>query len=221
MSNLIIQQETRSGSALATHRVLRNTYALLAMTLLFSAVTAGTALALKLPYPGMGLTMIGYFGLLFLTVKTRDSGWGVLSVFGLTGFLGYTLGPILAHYLALPNGGQIVATAFGATGLAFVGLSAYALTTKRDLTFMGGFLFVGVWVAFVMGIVAIVFQMPALSLAVAGAFALLSCGLILFQTQNIVNGGETNYIMATVSLYVSLYNLLVSLLQLLGVGSSD
>lgn len=220
MSDLILQQRAPART-LASHRVLRNTYALLAMTLLFSAVTAGTALALKLPHPGMILTLVGYFGLLFLTMKTRDSGWGVLSVFGLTGFMGYTLGPILAHYLALPNGTQVVATAFGATGLAFVGLSAFALTTKKDLSFMGGFLFVGALVAFVLGLVAVFFQMPMLSLAVAGLFAMISCGLILFETQNIVNGGETNYIMATVSLYVSLYNLLVSLLQLLGIGGSS
>jgi len=223
MNDRVLQpvETGRQESVLASNRVLRNTYALLAMTLLFSAAVAGGAMALELPHPGLILTLIGYFGLLYLVYRLKDSGQGVLAVFALTGFMGYTLGPIISHYLSLPNGGQIVMVALGSTGLAFVGLSAYALTTKRDLTGMGSFLFVGMLVAFVMGLVAVLFSMPALSLAVAGMFALLSCGLILYETNNIVRGGETNYIMATVSLFVSLYNLFLSLLQLLGLGGSD
>jgi len=208
-------------SLLASHRVLRNTYALLAMTLLFSAVTAGAAAALKLPHPGMIITLVGYFGLLFLTMKLRESGWGVLSVFALTGFMGYTLGPIISLYLALPNGHQTVMLALGGTGLIFLGLSAFALVSRKDFSFMGGFLAVGALVAFVAGLAAIFFQLPTLSLVVSAAFMLIASGLILYETSAIVHGGETNYIMATVSLYVSIYNLFVSLLSLLGIGGND
>ena len=208
-------------SLLATHKVLRNTYALLAMTLLFSAATAGAAAALKLPHPGIVLTLVGYFGLLFLTTKLRNSGWGVLSVFGLTGFMGYTLGPILNAYLSLPNGHETVMLALGGTGAVFLGLSAYAVVSRKDFGFMGGFLAVGILVAFLAGLAAIFFQIPAMSLAVSAAFMLLASGLILFETSQIIHGGETNYVMATVSLYVSIYNLFVSLLSLLGFANND
>ena len=208
-------------SLLATHKVLRNTYALLAMTLLFSAATAGAAAALKLPHPGIVLTLVGYFGLLFLTTKLRNSGWGVLSVFGLTGFMGYTLGPILNAYLSLPNGHETVMLALGGTGAVFLGLSAYAVVSRKDFGFMGGFLAVGLLVAFLAGLAAIFFEVPALSLAVSAAFMLLASGLILFETSQIIHGGETNYVMATVSLYVSIYNLFVSLLSLLGFANND
>ena len=205
----------------SAHRVLRNTYMLLAMTLAFSAAAAGASAALGLPHPGMLLTMVGYFGLLFLVNKYRDRGLGVAFVFALTGFMGYTLGPIVSHYLHMPNGGQIVMTAMGGTAAIFLGLSAYALVSKRHFTFMGGFLFVGVLVAFLAGIAAILFQIPALSLAVSAIFVLLMSGMILFETSNIVRGGETNYVMATVSLYVTIFNLFTSLLQLLGFASND
>ena len=208
-------------SLLATHKVLRNTYALLAMTLLFSAVTAGAAAALKPPHPGIVLTLLGYFGLLFLTAKLRNSGWGVLSVFGLTGFMGYTLGPILSAHLAMPNGHETVMLALGGTGAVFLGLSAYAVVSRKDFGFMGGFLAVGILVAFLAGLAAIFFELPALSLAVSAAFMLLASGLILFETSQIIHGGETNYVMATVSLYVSIYNLFVSLLSLLGFANND
>lgn len=208
-------------SLLATHKVLRNTYALLAMTLLFSAATAGAAAALKLPHPGIVLTLVGYFGLLFLTTKLRNSGWGVLSVFGLTGFMGYTLGPILGAYLSMPNGHETVMLALGGTGAVFLGLSAYAVVSRKDFGFMGGFLAVGILVAFLAGLAAIFFQIPALSLAVSAAFMLLASGLILFQTSQIIHGGETNYVMAAVSLYVSIYNLFVSLLSLLGFANNE
>ena len=215
---------TRTGgevSLLSSNRVLRNTYALLALTLLFSAVTAGAAVALKLPHPGIIITLVGYFGLLFLTMRLRESAWGVLSVFALTGFMGYTLGPILSLYMALPNGHQTVMLALGGTGVIFLGLSAFALVSRKDFSFMGGFLAVGALVAFVAGLAAIFFQLPTLSLVVSAAFMLIASGLILYETSAIVHGGETNYIMATVSLYVSIYNLFVSLLHLLGIGGSD
>ena len=212
---------TRAESVLATNRVIRNTYMLLSMTLLFAAITAAASVAMRLPHPGLIITLVGYFGLLFLTTKLRNSGWGVLSVFGLTGFMGYTLGPILNAYLSLPNGHETVMLALGGTGAVFLGLSAYAVVSRKDFGFMGGFLAVGILVAFLAGLAAIFFQLPAMSLAVSAAFMLLASGLILFETSQIIHGGETNYVMATVSLYVSIYNLFVSLLSLLGFANSD
>ncbi len=208
-------------SVLATNKVIRNTYTLLSMTLLFSAVTAGVSMALNLPHPGLLLTLGGYFGLLFATAKFRDSSLGLAFVFALTGFMGYTLGPMLNSYLSLPNGGQVVMTAMGGTGAIFLGLSAYALTTRKDFSFMGGFLMVGILVAFVAGIGAVFLEMPALSLAVSAAFVLLMAGLILYETSNIIHGGETNYIMATVTLFVAIFNLFTSLLHLLGFMGGD
>ena len=184
-------------------------------------LTAGAAAALKLPRPGLILALVGYFGLLFLPPKLRNSGWGVLSVFGLTGFMGYTLGPILNAYLSMPNGHETVMLALGGTGAVFLGLSAYAVVSRKDFGFMGGFLAVGILVAFLAGLAAIFFQIPAMSLAVSAAFMLLASGLILFETSQIIHGGETNYVMATVSLYVSIYNLFTSLLHLLGFSSED
>ncbi|WP_313952888.1 Bax inhibitor-1/YccA family protein [Accumulibacter sp.] len=208
-------------SVLASNKVIRNTYMLLSMTLLFSGLTAGVSVALKLPHPGLIVTLVGYFGLLFLTSKLRDSGWGLLSVFALTGFMGYTLGPIVGHYLGLPNGGQTVMMAMAGTAAIFLGLSGYALTTRKDFSFMGGFLFVGVVLAFLAGLAAIFFEIPALSLTVSAAFVLLMSGLILYETSNIIHGGETNYVMATVTLFVSIFNLFTSLLHLLGFMNGD
>ncbi|MDD5175299.1 MAG: Bax inhibitor-1/YccA family protein [Sterolibacterium sp.] len=209
-------------SALATNKVIRNTYMLLSMTLLFAAITAAVSVALKLPHPGLIITLVGYFGLLFATTKLRNSGWGLVSVFALTGFMGYTLGPIVSHYLALPNGGQTVMMAMAGTAAIFLGLSGYALTTRKDFSFMGGFLMVGILLAFLAGLAAIFFEIPALSLTVSAAFVLLMSGLILYETSNIIHGGETNYVMATVTLFVSIFNLFTSLLHLLGfMNSSD
>lgn len=208
------------SSALVTNRVIRNTYTLLSMTLLFSAAIAGISVTLKLPHPGLILTLLGYFGLLFATTRLRNSGWGLVSVFALTGFMGYTLGPIIGHYLSLPNGGQTVMMAMAGTGAIFLGLSAYALTTRKDFSFLGGFLMAGVLLAFLAGLAAIFFAIPALSLTVSAAFVLLMSGLILYETSNIIHGGETNYVMATVSLFVSIFNLFTSLLHLLGFTSS-
>ncbi len=209
-------------SVLATNKVIRNTYALLSLTLLFSAMTAGLAMALNFPYPGFLITLIGYFGLLFLTVKLRNSVWGLASVFALTGFMGLTLGPILNAYVNhFANGSQLVMMAMGGTGLTFVGLSGYALTTRKDFSFMGGFLMAGVLIAFLAGLGAIFFSLPGLALAVSSMFVALMAGMILYQTSELIHGGETNYIMATVGLYVSIYNLFTSLLHLLGVFSGD
>ena len=209
-------------SVLAGNRVIRNTYILLSLTLLFSAVTAGVAMATHAPMLNVWLLMGGYFGLLFLTHALRNSAWGIASVFGLTGFLGYTLGPVLNVYIGhYANGAQMVAYALGGTGVIFVGLSAYALTTRKDFSFLGGFLLAGILIAFVAGIANIFLGMPGLALAVSTMFMLLMCGMILFETSAIIHGGETNYILATVSLYVALYNLFLSLLQLLGVFGGD
>ena len=199
------------ASILETNKVLRNTYLLLSMTLLFSAAMAAVSMALNLPHPGLIITLVGYFGLLFLTTKFSNSALGIVFVFALTGFMGMTLGPILNMYVqAFSNGHQLILTALGGTGVIFLGLSAYALTTRKDFSFMAGFLMVGVLVAFFAGLAAIVFSVPALTLAVSAMFILLMSGMILFQTSEIIHGGETNYIMATVSLYVSLYNLFTS-----------
>jgi len=208
-------------SVLATNKVLRNTYTLLSLTLLFSALCAGVAVMTNMPPLGMIVTMVGYFGLLFLTTRFRNSGLGLLFVFALTGFMGLTLGPIISMYLSIPNGDQVIMTAMGGTGIIFLGLSGYALTTRKDFSFIGGFLMVGILVAFLAGIASIFLSMPGLSLAVSAMFVLLMSGLILFQTSQIIHGGETNYIMATVTLYVSIYNLFVSLLQLLGAFSDE
>lgn len=210
----------RSESLLSTHKVLRNTYFLLALTLAFSAVVASVTMAMNLPrLPWWGM-LVGFYGLLFLTNATANSAAGLASVFALTGFLGYSLGPILNAYIS--NGlGDVVALALGATALVFFSCSAYVLTTKRDMSFLSGMM-IALFVVLLVGIVANIFlAMPALSLAISALFVVFSTAAILYSTSNIIHGGETNYIRATVDLYVSIYNLFVSLLQLLGVFSSD
>ena len=202
-------------------RVLRNTYALLSLTLLFSAGVAAASVAWSLPAPGVVITLVGYFGLLFAVHKLRQRAAGLAAVFALTGFMGYTLGPLLAKTLSLPGGAQVVMLALGATGATFLALSAWVLKTRRDFGFMGGFLFAGMVVALLASLAAVFLEIPALGLAVSAMVALLSAGLILFETGRIVNGGETNYVMATVGLYVSLFNLFTSLLGLFGFGGGD
>ena len=223
MSHTPYAVATRSEpSILATNKVIRNTYILLSMTLLFSALTAGISIVFNLPYMGPLVTLGGYFALLYLTTKLSHSAWGIAAVFALTGFMGLTLGPMINAYLQYySNGGQLVMTALGGTGVIFLGLSGYALTTRKDFSFMGGFLMVGILVAFLAGIGALIFSIPAMALAVSAMFILLMAGLILYQTREIIHGGETNYIMATVSLYISIYNLFTSLLHLLGVFSGE
>jgi len=209
-------------SVLATNKVLRNTYMLLSMTLLFSAFTAGASMMLNLPHPGLLITLGGYFGLLYLTNKFRNSGWGILAVFGLTGFMGLTLGPMLSMYSqAIPNGSQLIMTALGATGAIFLGLSAYALTTKKDMSFMGGFLMVGTIGVFIVSMLGLFFDFSAFQMTISAVWIIVSSGWILWQTSEIIHGGERNYISATVMLYVSLYNIFVNLLMILGMGGDD
>lgn len=209
-------------SALVTNKLIRNTYILLSLTLLFSALTAGISMVFNFPYMGPFVTLGGYFGLLFLTSSLRNSAWGLLSVFALTGFMGLTLGPLISAYLhTFSNGAELVMTALGGTGVIFLGLSGYALTTRKDFSFMGGFIMVGVLVAFLAGIGAMIFNIPALALAVSAMFILLMSGFILYQTSAMVHGGETNYIMATVALYITIYNLFTSLLHLLGAFAGE
>ncbi len=214
---------TRSAeSALSTNRVLRNTYALLAATLLFSGVMAAVSMAVA-PPRGMSLVCtLGALGvLMFLLPKYENSSAGVGIVFLGTGLLGFGLGPMLNAYASLPNGSTIVATAMGGTGVIFLALSAYVLTTKKTFEFMGGMLFVGLIVVFGAAIVNIFAQIPALSLVISSAIVLLMSGFILFDTSRIVNGGETNYIRATVSMFLNIFNLFTSLLHLLGIMSDD
>jgi len=206
-------------SALTTNKVLRNTYMLLSMTLLFSAAMAGVAMALNLPYFGPVVTLIGYFGLLFLTYKLKNSAVGIIAVFALTGFMGLTLGPVLTFYLtAVPNGGELVLTALGATGLIFIGLSAYVLTTKKDFSFMGGFLMVGMLGLLAVIVIGLFVNLSAFQMAISAGVVLLMGGFIVYETSAIIHGGQTNYILATVSLYVSLYNIFINLLYLLGIN---
>lgn len=213
---------TSPQDVMATNKVIKNTFALLSMTLLFSAAVAGLSMVMNWPHPGLILTLVGFYGLLFLTTKTANSAWGLLSVFALTGFMGLTIGPIISAYTSMfSNGDQLVMMAMGGTGVIFLGLSGYALSTRKDFSFMGGFLMVGVLVAFLAGLGAAIFSIPALSLAVSAMFILLMSGMILYQVSAMVHGGETNYILATVSLYVSIYNLFLSLLQLLGAFAGE
>jgi modulator of FtsH protease len=212
---------TDTTLAVDAGRVLRNTYALLSMTLLFSAGVAAASVAFALPAPGLLLLLGGMFGLLFAVHALKNSAWGLAAVFAFTGFMGYALGPILSRVLATAGGGQVVMLALTATGVTFLALSAYARTTKRDFSFMGGFLFAGMIIALVASLAAYFFTLPALALAVSAMVALLSAGLILFETSRIVNGGESNYILATVGLYLSIYNLFTSLLSLFGVAGGD
>ncbi|EEO28359.1 Bax inhibitor-1/YccA family protein [Oxalobacter paraformigenes] len=203
-------------------RVLRNTYFLLSLCLGFSALTAAAAIALQLPHPGFLITLIGYFGLLFLVSRNRNNGLGIVFVLVLTGFMGYTLGPIVGHYLRLPHGGETVLMALGGTSLIFIVMSGIALFSRRDFSFLAGFLTTGILVAFFAAVIAFFFEIPALSLAVSAVFVLLMSGLILYETNRIVRNGETNYVMATVTLFVAFFNLFSSLLHLLGfAGNSD
>jgi modulator of FtsH protease len=229
MENLGSTVRTHSGGGLVTvpvtqagsvNRVLRNTYALLAMTLLFSAVVATASLVLRAPSPGLLISLVGSFGLLFAVYKLQNSSWALPAVFAFTGFMGYTLGPVLARSLALPGGGEVVAMALGATGVTFLALSAWVVTTRRDFSFLGGFLFAGMVIALLAGLAAVFMEVPALGLAVSAMVALLSAGFILVDTSRIVNGGETNYVLATVGLYLSIFNLFSSLLSLFGIGGS-
>jgi modulator of FtsH protease len=208
-------------SAIEINRVLRNTYLLLGLTLAFSSVVTYVAIATQAPYLGFFPTLIGFFGLLFVVHKLANSAWGLLAVFAFTGFLGYTLGPLLAMYLQMPHGPALVGQALALTSGAFIGLSLYALTTRKDFNFLSGFLVTGFFV--LMGAILLNYfaNIAGLSLVISAGIVLFACAAILFETGSIVNGGETNYIRATVSLYVSIYNLFTSLLHLLGFAGGD
>jgi len=205
-----------------TNKLIRNTYTLLSMTLAFTAFTSWIAMTLKLPPFGFLITLVGFFGLFFVTAKLKDSAWGLVAIFALTGFMGLTLGPILNHYLhAFRNGHELIMMAFGSTAVIFLALSGYALTTKKDFSFLSGFLFVGLIVALFGMLAAWLFAIPALQLAISAVVVLLMAGYILYDTSNIVNGYETNYIMATIALYLDIYNMFVNLLALFGLAGED
>ena len=209
------------ASIIETNRVLRNTYMLLGMTLAFSALTAGVSMAINLPYSmGLVLSLVG-FGLLFVVHRRADSAKGLPAIFAFTGVLGAALGPMLNHYVALSGGPQLVMQALGGTAIVFFGLSAYALQSKRDFSAMTGFLVTGLIVAIVAMIANIFLAIPALSLTISSVVVLIMSGLILADTSRIIRGGETNYIRATVGLYLSIYNLFTSLLHLLGTFGGD
>jgi modulator of FtsH protease len=203
------------------NKVLRNTYMLLGLTLGFSATVAYASMAMGAPYLGFFPTLIGFFGLLFLVHKLANSVWGLPATFAFTGFMGYTLGPLLTAYLALPGGAALVGQALGLTAGAFVGLSLYALVTRKDFSFLSGFLVTGFFV--LMGAIILNYfaDIGGLHLVISCGVVLFASALILFETSNVINGGETNYIRATVALYVSIYNLFVSLLHLLGAFGDD
>ncbi|MGX1127368.1 Bax inhibitor-1/YccA family protein [Pseudomonas sp. HLS-6 TE3448] len=202
-------------------RVLRNTYGLLAITLVFSGIMAYVAQQMRVGYPNVFVVLIGFYGLFFLTNKLRDSVWGLVSTFALTGFMGFILGPILNRYLGMQGGAEVVSSAFAMTALVFGGLSAYVLITRKDMSFLGGFITAGFFVLMGAVLASLFFQISGLQLAISAGFVLFSSVCILFQTSAIIHGGERNYIMATISLYVSIYNLFVSLLQLFGLMSRD
>ncbi|MDP2378910.1 MAG: Bax inhibitor-1/YccA family protein [Pseudohongiella sp.] len=215
MSQYQLESTHTRESLLAVNKVLKNTYLLLGLTLAFSAMTAAFAMASNAAPVNIWVMLIGFYGLLFLTHKMANSAWGLLCVFALTGFMGYTLGPILGYYMATANGSQLVMTALGGTAFIFFGLSAYALISKKDFSFLSGFMMAGFLVILAAVVANIFLQIPALQLALSAAFMLFSSAAILMQTGAIINGGERNYILATVTLYVSLYNIFISLLNLL------
>ena len=211
-----------SLSTLETNKVLKNTYMLLAATLGFSALMAGVAMALNVPTGAYLICVIASMVLgMFVLPRTANSGAGLGVIFLVTGLLGFGLGPVVSMYLTLSNGAQLVSTALGGTAVIFLGLAGYAMTSKRDFSFMGGFVAIGMMVMIVGMIANIFLQMPLMAVVISGGIILLMSALILMQIGSIVNGGETNYIMATYSLYLSIFNIFISLLQLLGMFGSD
>lgn len=210
-----------SQQTVAVNKVLKNTYMLLGMTLVFSAITAAIGVVTHIGQMASLICTLGAFGLLFVVNRTADSSKGIYAIFAFTGLLGLSLGPMLNHYLAMANGPQLIMQALGGTGIIFFALSAYALTTKKDFSYLGGFLMVGMLVAIVAMIANIFLHIPAMSLAISSAIILVMSGFILFDTSRIIHGGETNYIRATVSLYLNIYNIFIHLLSLLGIMNDD
>ncbi|CAM2808700.1 Bax inhibitor-1/YccA family protein [Moritella viscosa] len=219
MQQRTIQTQSQA-SVLATNKVLKNTYMLLAMTLAFSALVAAAVVTLNLPSPGFIITLVGVYGLMYLTEKNRNNSMGILFVFMFTGFLGYTVGPLINRYLGAGMG-DIVVMAFAGTAFTFFALSAYVLTTKKDMSFLNGMMMAGFVVLLIAMVGNFFLQIPALSLAISAMFILFSSAAILMQTSSIIHGGETSYISATVTIFLSLYNIFVSLLQILGIMGSD
>lgn len=208
---------TAAPSVLATNKVIRNTYLLLGMTIVFSAFTAYLSTHFNFIMP-FWMVLGGMLGLLFLANATANSAMGLVSVFAFTGFMGLTLGPTLNFYIhGFTNGSELVAASLATTGAIFFALSGYAMTTRRDFSYLGGFLFVGMTAVILLSLAAMLFNWPAIQLIVSAAMVLLMSGYVLFETSQLINGGQRNYILATISIYVTLYNLFVSLLQLLSV----
>ena len=211
---------SQEESLLSTHKVLRNTYFLLGLTMAFSAVVAYISMSLNLPYPNLIVLLVGFYGLLFVTNRLANSAWGILAAFAFTGFMGYTIGPILNIYVARGMA-DLIMLAFAGTAIVFFACSAYVLTTKKDMSFLSTAIF-SLFIVLLLGIVAsFFFQIPALAVGISALFVVFSTMTILYETSNIIHGGETNYIRATVSIYVSIYNLFISLLRLLSIFSSD
>ena len=211
---------SQEESLLSTHKVLRNTYFLLGLTMAFSAVVAYISMSLNLPYPNLIVLFVGFYGLLFVTNRLANSAWGILAAFAFTGFMGYTIGPILNMYVARGME-DLIMLAFAGTAIVFFACSAYVLTTKKDMSFLSTAIF-SLFIVLLLGIVAsFFFQIPALAVGISALFVVFSTMTILYETSNIIHGGETNYIRATVSIYVSIYNLFISLLRLLSIFSSD
>lgn len=218
-----IQTMNPAGSiSQVRNKVLKNTYALLSMTLLFSGLMAAVSLAVQPPYFTSLVTSLAAMALIwFVLPRTANSGAGVAVVFAMTGLLGFGLGPLLNAYLHMANGSHIIMMSLGGTGVIFLALSSYALATKRDFSFLGGMLMVGMIVVLIAAIANIFLHMPVMSLVISSVVILLMSGFILMDTSRIVNGGETNYVLATVSLYLSIYNIFISLLQILGITSNN
>ena len=211
---------SQEESLLSTHKVLRNTYFLLGLTMAFSAVVAYISMSLNLPYPNLIVLLVGFYGLLFVTNRLANSAWGILAAFSFTGFMGYTIGPILNMYVARGME-DLIMLAFAGTAIVFFACSAYVLTTKKDMSFLSTAIF-SLFIVLLLGIVAsFFFQIPALAVGISALFVVFSTMTILYETSNIIHGGETNYIRATVSIYVSIYNLFISFLRLLSIFSSD
>ena len=209
-------------SVLATNKVIRNTYILLSMTLIFSALMAVASVAMKAaPMTSLLCSGVALLMLFFVLPRTANSAAGLGVVFAITGLLGFGLGPMLNQYLAMSNGAELVTTAAGGTGVIFLALSGYALTTRKDFSFMGGFLMVGLIVAVVASLANIFLGMPVLSLAVSAAVVMIMSGFILYDTSRMIHDPHANYLMMTISLYLSILNLFTSLLHLLGAFSGD
>ena len=222
MNNQYVSYDRVEQSVLATNKVLRNTYLLLGMTLMFSGVMAGVAMFTGAAPLNPLITIAVYMGLIMLVSATANSALGIVSVFAVTGFMGYTLGPIISHYTShFVNGNQIVMTSLAGTGLIFFAISGYVLTTKKDMSYLGGFLMAGFVIAFIASLVTLFFPMPILSLGISAVFMLLAAGAIMYETSEIIHGGQQNYVLATVTLYVQLYNMFLSLLHILAAFSGQ